>query len=244
MIQLGVNIDHVATLRQARRGVEPDPVHAAVLAEMGGADGITLHLREDRRHVQERDLRVLRETVHVWVNLEMALDPGVLAIACEVKPDQACLVPERREELTTEGGLVVAGREDEFRRTVDRLREAGIRVTFFLDPDIRQIEAAHRSGAHMVELNTGEYSNARGPGCARECLERLQKAGSAVRAAGMGLHAGHGLDRTNIHPVLELPGLAEVNIGHAIVARAIHVGFERAVAEMADIVKRKGRSET
>lgn len=244
MIQLGVNIDHVATLRQARRGVEPDPVHAAVLAEMGGADGITLHLREDRRHVSERDLRVLRETVHVWLNLEMALDPGVLAIARDVKPDQACLVPERREEVTTEGGLVVAGRESEFRATVESLREAGIRVTFFLDPDLRQIEAAHRSGAQMVELNTGEYSNARDPGRARECLERLRTAGAAVRAAGMDLHAGHGLDRKNIYPVLELPGLAEVNIGHSIVSRAIHVGFERAVAEMAALVKRKGRSET
>mgnify|MGYP001604979493 FL=1 len=243
MIQLGVNIDHVATVRQARRTTEPDPVHAAFLAELGGADGITLHVREDRRHVQERDLRILRQTVRTWLNLEMALDPGILEIACEVRPDQACLVPERREEVTTEGGLVVVGREDRIRPVVDRLKGAGIRVSLFIDPDPRQVEAAARVGADMVELNTGEYSNARGD-ARLECLERLRVAAASVGGTRLELHAGHGLDYHNIHPILELYGLRELNIGHSIVARSIYVGLRQAVADMVQLIQGTGRLES
>lgn len=236
MIELGVNIDHVATVRQARRTVEPDPVHAAFLAELGGCDGITLHVREDRRHVQERDLRVLRQTVKTWLNLELAIDDEVVGLACEVGPDQACLVPERREEVTTEGGLVVVGREAEIRGVVERLRRAGIVVSLFIDPDEAQVEAAAAVGADAVELNTGQYSEA-AAGERGACLDRLARAADAVGRTGMDLHAGHGLDYHNIGPVLGLPGLVELNIGHAIVARSIYVGFREAVAQMVRILQ-------
>ena len=236
MPQLGVNIDHVATVRQARRTYEPDPVWAAALAEMGGADGITLHLREDRRHISDRDLRILRETVTVKLNLEMACESEILAIACEVKPSQATLVPEKREEITTEGGLDVRGQRDRVARAVDRLRQAGVSVSLFLDPDPQQIEAAARLPVDAVELHTGQYAlAAAGPAQQKE-LENVKAMGAAVRQAGLALHAGHGLTYRNVGPIAAIEGMHELNIGHSIVARALMVGFEEAVREMKRLV--------
>ena len=236
MAELGVNIDHVATVRQARRTYEPDPVSAAFLAELGGADGITLHLREDRRHIQERDLRLLRQTVTVKLNLEMACDSGVLAIAREVRPDQVTLVPEKREEITTEGGLDVAGQKARVGEVMAALRDAGISLSLFLDPDPRQIEVAAELGADAVELHTGQYANAR-PGPQQQSeLETLRRAGLKIRQAGMALHAGHGLTYRNVRPVAVIDGMHELNIGHSIVSRALLIGFKRAVRQMKDLV--------
>ena len=235
MAELGVNIDHVATVRQARRTVEPDPVWAAALSELGGADCITLHLREDRRHIQDRDLRILRETVRVKLNLELACNSEVLDIACEVKPDQATLVPEKREEVTTEGGLDVAGQYDHVARSVERLREAGISVSLFLDPVPQHIELAARLAVDAVELHTGQYALVNARGRPAE-LEQLAQAGKLICSAGMALHAGHGLTYHNVQPVARLPGMIELNIGHSIVSRALMVGFERAVREMKDLI--------
>ena len=231
MPRLGVNIDHVATVRQARKTYEPDPVRAAVLAELGGADGITIHLREDHRHIQDRDLRLLRQTVTVPLNLELACSEEIVAIACQVKPDQATLVPERREEVTTEGGLDAAGNRQALAGVVERLRNAGIIVSLFLDPDIEQIEAAAQLGADAVELHTGQYALAEGGEQAR-CLEALREAGRKIRSLGMLLNAGHGLNYQNVRPVAQLDEMHELNIGHSIVSHAIFVGMERAVAEM------------
>ena len=236
MPQLGVNIDHVATVRQARRTCEPDPVWAAALAEMGGADGITLHLREDRRHISDRDLRILRQTVTVKLNLEMACEPEILAIACEVKPDQATLVPERREEITTEGGLNICGQTDRVARAIEQLRQAGVSVSLFLDPDPRQIDEAARLTVDAVELHTGRYAlAAAGPAQQKE-LENLQAMGARVRRSGMTLHAGHGLTYRNVRPIAAIEDMHELNIGHSIVARAIMVGFEEAVREMKRLI--------
>ncbi len=233
---LGVNIDHVATVRQARRTNEPDPVWAAALAEMGGADGITLHLREDRRHISDRDLRILRETVTVKLNLEMACESEILAIACEVKPDQTTLVPEKREEITTEGGLDICSQRDRVARAVDQLHKAGISVSLFLDPDPRQIEAAAALGADAVELHTGQYALALpGPQQEKE-LANIQQMGAIILQAGLTLHAGHGLTYRNVRPMAVIPGMHELNIGHSIVARAIMVGFEEAVRKMKQLV--------
>ena len=218
MADLGVNIDHMATLRQARRTNEPDPVWAAALAELGGADGITLHLREDRRHIQDRDLRVLRETVTVKLNLEMACNDDVLAIACRTRPDQATLVPERREEVTTEGGLDVAGQRARTGEVMARFRDAGISVSLFLDPDPRQIDTAVDLRADAVELHTGRYALARGREQEGE-LDSLRRMGALVRTAGMALHAGHGLTYHNVRPVAAIDQVHELNIGHSIVAR-------------------------
>lgn len=237
MPELGVNIDHVATVRQARRTCEPDPVWAAALAELGGADCITLHLREDRRHILDRDLQVLRQTVTVKLNLEMACDEEVTAIACRVKPDQATLVPERREEITTEGGLDVASLRERTAEVVSRLHDAGISVSLFLDPDDRQIEVARAVGADTVELHTGRYALApRGPAQEKE-LGILSRAGESIRSSGMALHAGHGLTYRNVCPVAAIEGMHELNIGHSIVARAIMVGFREAVREMKNLIR-------
>ena len=237
MCELGVNIDHVATVREARKTNEPDPVWAAALAELGGADGITLHLREDRRHIQDRDLRIMRETVAVKLNLEMACEKEVIDIATCVKPCQATLVPEKREEITTEGGLDVVGRKDRVGDTVKRLQDAGIVVSLFLDPDIAQIEAGAELGAEAVELHTGAYANAPlGAEQAAE-LDILKGAGVAVRDAGMVLHAGHGLTYRNVKPVAAITDMHELNIGHSIIARAIMVGLERAVREMKALIQ-------
>jgi len=232
MAKLGVNIDHVATVRQARRTYEPDPVWAAALAEIGGADGITVHLREDRRHIQDRDLRVLRDTVSVKLNMELACVDSVVDIACQVRPDQATLVPERREEVTTEGGLDVAGNRRQVAEAIARLRGAGIEVSLFLDADPRQIAAAAELGAQAVELHTGSYALAP-PGKAQVAqLEVLRRGAAAIVERGLVLHAGHGLNYRNVQAVAALPHMCELNIGHSIVSRALFVGFEQAVREM------------
>lgn len=236
MPDLGVNIDHVATVRQARRTYEPDPVWAATLAELGGADGITLHLREDRRHITDRDLRVLRETVTVKLNLEMACDEQVLAIACQTKPDQATLVPERREEVTTEGGLDVVSQEKRVGEVIRRLHDAGISVSLFLDAQPRQIELAAKLKADAVELHTGPYALAAAGAAQDKELEILRAAAAQIRQAGMTLHAGHGLTYRNVKPIASLEAMHELNIGHSIVARALMVGFEQAVREMKRLV--------
>lgn len=235
MAVLGVNIDHIATLRQARRIDEPDPVWAAMLAELGGADCITLHLREDRRHIQDRDLHVLRETVKVPLNLELACNADVLAVACQVRPDQATLVPERREEVTTEGGLDAVTHHDAVARAVEQLHAAGIAVSLFLDPDPAQIDVAAELQVAAVELHTGSYALAKG-NAQRTQLEMLAEAGRRVRGAGMTLHAGHGLNYQNVQPIARLDGMHELNIGHSIVARAVMVGMERAVREMKALI--------
>jgi len=237
MVRLGVNIDHVATIRQARQTDEPDPVWAAALAELAGADGITIHLREDRRHIQDRDLLLLRQTVVSLLNLELALNEDVLAIAVEVKPDQASLVPERREEVTTEGGLDVAGQRDRARAAVERLKAAGIRVSMFIDPDEQQIRASKEVSADAVELHTGRYAEARGADRERE-LGVLLEAGKVVTDLGLHLHAGHGLTYRNVMPVARIPHLEELNIGHSIVSRAVLVGLERAVREMKALIEK------
>lgn len=235
MPELGVNIDHVATVRQARKTYEPDPVWAAALAELGGADGITIHLREDRRHIQDRDLRLLRETVTVKLNLELACNQEVLDIACEVLPDQATLVPEKREEVTTEGGLDVISNREAVVAAVRQLREAGIHVSLFLDPDIAQIEAGAELGAAAVELHTGQYALARGQRQQGE-LDALIRAGTRVRELGMALHAGHGLTYQNVRPIVRIDHMHELNIGHSIISRAVFVGIERAVREMKELM--------
>lgn len=236
MPRLGVNIDHVATIRQARRTIEPDPVWAAALAELAGADGITLHLREDRRHIQDRDLRLLKETVQVKLNLEMAATDAITEIAIGVHPDQATLVPERREEVTTEGGLDVAGNKDRVKRSVDRLLAAGIEVSLFIDPDLRQIESSKQLGAEAVELHTGRYADAQsGPERDREHAQLIAAGRSAIEQ-GLLLHMGHGLTYRNVSRVAQIPGVSELNIGHSIIARAVLVGMERAVREMKELV--------
>jgi len=234
MTRLGVNIDHVATIRQARGGREPDPVWAAVAAELGGADGITVHLREDRRHIQDRDLRLLRETVSTRLNLEAAAEPAIVAIALEVRPDQVTFVPERRAELTTEGGLDVVGQRDRVAAAVARCRDAGLSVSLFIDPDPAQVAASAALGAEAVELHTGRYAEAaEGPDRDRE-LGALVVAGREAVAAGLALHAGHGLNYQNVAEVARIERMAELNIGHSIVSRAVFVGLERAVREMRD----------
>ena len=236
MAILGVNIDHVATIRQARRTVEPDPVWAAAAAELGGADTITAHLREDRRHIQDRDLEVLRRTVQVSLNLECAIAPEMIEIACRVKPTQVTLVPERREEVTTEGGLDVVSHGDAVRAAMARLRDAGIAVSLFIDPCPRQIDAAVSHAANAVELHTGCYANA-APEAAREAkLIELARAGGMVLQSGMALAAGHGLTYRNVVPVARLAGMGELNIGHSIVARAVFVGLTEAVREMKRLI--------
>lgn len=236
MAQLGVNIDHVATVRQARRTYEPDPVWAAALAELGGADGITIHLREDRRHIQDRDLRLLHETVTVKLNLEMATAEEVVEIACQVRPAQATLVPESRQEVTTEGGLDVAAQRERVAEVVSRLHGAGLVVSLFLDADERQIDAARDAGADAVELHTGQYALASAGQAQERELERLSRGAMQVVDRGMALHAGHGLTYRNVRPVADLPNICELNIGHAIVARALMVGFQQAVREMKQLI--------
>lgn len=236
MPELGVNIDHVATIRQARKTYEPDPVAAAVIAELAGADVITVHLREDRRHIQDRDVRVLRETVTVKLNLELSVAPEIVGIATQTKPHQATVVPEKREEVTTEGGLDVVGNLDAVRRTVDALQAAGIVVSLFLDPDPRQIEAGKKLGCEAIELHTGRYALTSGKERERE-LAALVAAGKQIRELGMLLHAGHGLNYQNVTTVARIAEMRELNIGHSIVSRAVLVGLDRAVREMKDLVR-------
>ncbi len=236
MPALGVNIDHVATVRQARRTIEPDPVWAAALAELGGADGITLHLREDRRHIQDRDLQVMRQTVQVKLNLEMAAEPEMTAIALQVKPDQVTLVPEKREEVTTEGGLDVVAHADKVKTCIDSLRSAGIEVSLFIDADRQQIEQSRQLDADAVELHTGTYADAPTKAAQQRELEQLVTAADFGIEQELLVHMGHGLTYRNVIPVAEIPGVSELNIGHSIVARAVMVGFEEAVREMKALV--------
>ena len=244
MIELGVNIDHVATIRQARRTYEPDPVWAAVEAHLGGADGITVHLREDRRHIQDEDVRRLRELVHIKLNLEMAATNEMVELAVRLKPEMAMLVPEGREEITTEGGLDVVGQESKLVGTVKRLAGAGIRVSVFIDPELPQVEAAARIGVSVCEIHTGPYAHAfhakgRDPESAPVVAElaKIRAAGDAVRKAGMRFNAGHALNYFNVQPVAGLPGVRELHIGHAIVSRAVFVGMREAVREMKSLLR-------
>jgi pyridoxine 5-phosphate synthase len=230
-IELGVNIDHVATLRQQRGTSYPDPVHAALVAEQAGADNITLHLREDRRHIQERDARALRGLMATRMNLEMAIAPDVMAIACELGPADCCLVPERRAELTTEGGLDVCGQLAAVRAACRQLLDAGIRVALFIDPEPAQIDAAAECGATVVELHTGEYAEATGAHLAQQ-LERLRIAARHGAKLGLHVHAGHGLHYRNVGAVAAIADITELNIGHAIIAQAVFTGLPAAVREM------------
>lgn len=230
-LELGVNIDHVATLRQQRGTRYPDPVHAALIAEQAGADNITLHLREDRRHIQERDVRALRGLLATRMNLEMAAVEPMLAFACEMQPADCCLVPERRAELTTEGGLDVRGNLVVVRAACARLAAAGVRVALFIDPELDQIDAAAEAGAPVIELHTGEYAEASGGSQAQE-LERLRAAARHARSRRLEVHAGHGLNYRNVGPVAAMPEITELNIGHAIIAQAVFEGLAAAVREM------------
>lgn len=232
MPTLGVNIDHVATIRQARRTVEPDPVAAAVLAELAGADGITVHLREDRRHIQDRDVRLLRETVRSHLNLEMAATDEMVAIALDVQPDYVTLVPERREEVTTEGGLDIAGQLDRMARVVDKLQSHDIPVSLFVDPTSEQMQASAEVKAQWVELHTGTYAEAKSERDRGIELDHLERATREALDLGIRVNAGHGLTYWNVKPVAAIAGMEELNIGHSIISRAVLVGLERAVREM------------
>jgi len=244
MIELGVNIDHVASVRQARRTFEPDPVWAAVEAHLGGADGITVHLREDRRHIQDQDVRRLRELTHIKLNLEMAATDEMIGIACELKPEMAMLVPEGRHEITTEGGLDVVGQRDKLVRAIGRLTEAGIVTSVFIDAELPQVEVAAAIGARVCEIHTGPYAHAfhargRDPeaGAVVAELAKIREAGDAIRGLGMRFNAGHALNYFNVQPVAALPGVRELHIGHAIVARALFVGLREAVREMKRLLR-------
>lgn len=241
-ILLGVNIDHVATVRQARRGFHPDPAAAAREAVLGGADQITIHLREDRRHIQDRDLVPVRKKARVPINLEMALNPKILKIALAYRPDKVCIVPERRQELTTEGGLDAAGSERRLKPVVSRLRAKGIQVSLFIAPEEPHIRAAARLKAHAVELHTGTYAEAAGPERKRE-LEKIREAAALAHGLGLIVHAGHGLDYQNVKPVCRIPEIEEVNIGHSIVARALTTGIRAATREMKDVLFRAARPD-
>ncbi|HEY9780669.1 MAG TPA: pyridoxine 5'-phosphate synthase [Leptolyngbyaceae cyanobacterium] len=237
MPTLGVNIDHIATIRQARRTVEPDPVAAASLAELAGADGITVHLREDRRHIQDRDVRLLRQTVRTHLNLEMAATDEMVAIALDVKPDYVTLVPEKREEVTTEGGLDIAGQIDRLALVVDKLQTANIPVSLFIDANKSQIEASVKVKAKFIELHTGTYAEAADEASREQELAVLAKGCEQAKAAGLRVNAGHGLTYWNVYPVACLPGMEELNIGHTIISRAALVGLERAVREMKQAIR-------
>ena len=248
MIELGVNIDHVATLRQARRTYEPDPVWAAVEAHLGGADGITVHLREDRRHIQDEDVRRLRELVHIKLNLEMAATPEMVAIARALKPEMAMLVPEGRHEITTEGGLDVVGQEAKLGAVVAALAGDGLVTSVFIDAEVAQVEAAARIGARVCEVHTGPYAHAfhakgRDPESAAVVaeLEKIRAAGAAIRAAGMRFNAGHALNYFNVQPVAALPGIRELHIGHAIIARSVFAGLREAVRQMKVLIREAAR---
>ena len=237
MVKLGVNIDHVATLRQARGGSEPDPVAAAALAELAGADGITIHLREDRRHIQDRDLKILRQTVQTRLNLEMAATDEMVAIALSVQPEACTLVPEKRAELTTEGGLEVRAQRDALQLAIGKLQQGGIIVSLFIDPDPEQIEAAKKVGADYIEIHTGAFAEAAGGKHEASELGKIEAAVKLARKLGLGVNAGHGLNYWNVRKVVAIGGIEEFNIGHSIMSRAILVGLDRAVRDMSELLK-------
>ncbi len=236
MARLAVNVDHIATVRQARLAKEPDPVTAAALAELGGAHGIVVHLREDRRHIQDRDVAILRETVKTKLNLEMASTREIVEIALKIKPDVATLVPEKRQELTTEGGLDVTAFEDPLRETIESLHGGGIAVSLFINPDVKHIKTAHRLEAEYVELHTGIFAEARSFARRQEEYERIVTAARLAKKLGIGVHAGHGVDYQNIFWLRNVTEIEEFSIGHSIIARAVLVGIERAVREMLELV--------
>jgi len=238
MLGLGVNIDHVATVRQARRTVEPDPVWAAAEAELGGADGITFHLREDRRHIQDRDAVLLAQTVNAKLNMEMALAAPIVRIALELKPDQVCLVPEKRQEITTEGGLDVVRYRRTAQHIIRKMHAAGIEVSMFINPDLDQIKASADIGADSVELHTGKYANARTRRQCTNTLRVLEKGLITGLELDLDVHAGHGITYHNVGPLASLPGFSEFNIGHSIIARAVFVGLRQAVREMKELLDR------
>ncbi len=235
-IALGVNIDHVATLRQARRVQYPDPLHAALLAEQSGADSITLHLREDRRHIQDRDVTLMRRVLQTRMNLEMAVTEEMIRVARQVQPQDCCLVPESRQEITTEGGLDVAGQIARVADACKALGAAGIRVSLFIDPDAAQVEAAQRAGAPVIELHTGTYADTEGAARARE-FERVRSAARLAASLGLTVNAGHGLNYHNVQPIAAIPEIVELNIGHAIVARAVFDGLPKAVRDMKELMR-------
>ncbi|NUN63913.1 pyridoxine 5'-phosphate synthase [Pseudanabaena biceps] len=236
MPTLGVNIDHIATLRQARRGKDPDPIAAAIIAELAGADGITVHLREDRRHIQERDVRLLRQTIQSRLNLEMAATPEMVAIALDVKPDYITLVPERREEITTEGGLNVKAQGDRLSKFVNQLQGAGIPVSLFVDPEAVQIQACAKTGAKFIELHTGTYANAKNEVELKLELEKLTTSGALAIELGLRLNSGHGLTYRNTRAIAQIEGMEELNIGHSIISRAVLVGLDQAIREMKALI--------
>lgn len=238
-MRLGVNVDHVASVRQARRAGEPDPVRAAVLAELGGADGITVHLRADRRHIQDRDVEILRQVVTTRLNVELAATQEMLRIALTVKPDQVTLVPERREEITTEGGLDVVLNSAQLRPVIRTLRDGGLHVSLFVDPDLGQVKESYKIDAHAVEINTAAYADAQDARGREAALRKVTDAARHGRKLGLGVHAGHGLSYSNVQSIAAIPELEELNIGHAIVSRAVLVGIERAVREMAELLRRR-----
>jgi pyridoxine 5-phosphate synthase len=237
MARLGVNIDHVATVRQARRVAEPDPVHAAILAELGGAHGITVHLRSDRRHIQDRDVEILRQTVKTRLNVEMAATQEMVRIALTVKPDQVTLVPERREEITTEGGLDVVLNSVQLKPNVRTLRDGGINVSVFVDPNLEQVKESHKIDAQAIEINTAAYADARDGRTREVALRAVVDAARLGRKLGLDVHAGHGLTYTNVRAIAALSEISELNIGHNIVSRAVLVGMERAVREMVEAIR-------
>lgn len=237
MVRLGLNIDHVATIREARRATEPDPVAAAILAELAGVDQITIHLRGDRRHIQERDFRVLRKVIRTKLNLEMAATDAMRNIAVEIKPDSVCLVPEKPEEVTTEGGLDLSKAAKDVKAILPQLREAGIRVTVFVEPDDQQIEMAKSLGVHAIEINTGQYAEAKTKGKIKSELERVATGASLATSLGLEVHAGHGLDYRNVIEIVNIPEIEELNIGHSIVSRAVFVGIDKAVREMLELLR-------
>ncbi|HET6674035.1 MAG TPA: pyridoxine 5'-phosphate synthase [Nitrospiraceae bacterium] len=237
MPRLGVNIDHVATLRQARGGKDPDPLTAAVLAELAGADGLVVHLREDRRHIQDRDLTLLRELISTKLDLELAADETMAKIALNVKPDLVTLVPERRQELTTEGGLDVAAHKDKIQRIIDQLRDGGIPTSLFIEPNLDQIKAAHKVGAAYIELHTGRYANAKKSKDEDDEFDALAQAAKLAYKFGLGVNAGHGLNYKNVRRLVRIPEIVEYNIGHSIIARATLVGLEQAVREMRELLR-------
>lgn len=238
MIRLGVNIDHVATIRQARRGAEPDPVAAAILATFAGADGITIHLREDRRHIQDRDVPRIRQAVTTRLNFEMASAPEIVAIAIATRPDEATLVPEKREEVTTEGGLDLFATAQATQKAVDALREANIIISLFIDPDLKQVDEAKRLGADAIEFQTASYSEAHTPETIQHELKLLQQASTHAKQLGLHVHMGHGLNYHNIAPIVAIPEVEELNIGHSIISRAVFTGLDQAVRDMKAMLRR------
>ncbi len=237
MIKLGVNIDHVATLREARKGLEPDLLRAAFEAERGGADGITIHLREDRRHIQDSDVRLLCKKIHVPLNLEMSLASEIVHIALKVKPQKVCLVPEKRQELTTEGGLAVSREMNRVKKAVTELSKKGIEVSLFIAPVEKEIRASKQSGAHYIELHTGEYAHARTDASKSKELRRLKNAAILAHSLGLGVNAGHGLDYVNVKPIYKLPYLDELNIGHSIISYSVFKGLKQGVKDMKRLIR-------